>query len=117
MTLSKRGRYENPLKSPWSFEFYDSLMERQMMDRLEKDNDIVKWQKRHDVSIPWIDSQGRRHNYRPDFLVEFSDGRKTIIEVKNPTLIESSTVQRKRKAAEEWCRKRGMLYELATVLV
>ena len=115
MAISKRGRYETPTKSPWSFENYDSDLERKMMDRFEGNSEVAKWQKRHGISIPWIDTRGRKCNYRPDFLVEYADGRKALIEVKNPMLMDSLPVTRKESAAREWCRKRGMTYEIATI--
>lgn len=115
MAVSNRGIYEAPQKSPYSFERYDSDLECQMMARLEGDSEVAKWQKRHGISIPWIDAQGRKCNYRPDFLVEYTDGRKGVIEVKAAALIDSVAVQRKRRAAEEWCRRRGMTYEIATI--
>ena len=115
MPISNRGIYEAPAKSPYSFERYDSDLERKMMAKLESDADVAKWQKRHGISIPWIDARGRKCNYRPDFIVEYSDGRKALIEVKNPALMDSTAVQRKRRAAEEWCRKRSMSYEIATI--
>ena len=115
MAISKRGIYEAPVKSPYSFERYDSDMERMFMAKLERDAEVARWQKRHSISIPWIDSQGRKCNYRPDFLVEYTDGRKEIIEVKNPALMDSPSVLRKRSAAEEWCRRRGLKYLLATL--
>lgn len=115
MAISKRGIFESPSKGPYSFERYDSDLERKMMVRLESDPEVSKWQKRHGISIPWIDSHGRRCNYRPDFLVEYSDGQKLLIEVKNPALFDSPAVLRKRSAAQEWCRRRGMTYELATI--
>ncbi|MDE2900652.1 MAG: TnsA endonuclease N-terminal domain-containing protein [Chloroflexota bacterium] len=115
MAISKRGLYEAPRKSPYSFERYDSELERMFMVKLERDAEVVKWQKRHGISIPWIDGQGRKCNYRPDFLVEYNDGRKEIIEVKNPALMDSVAINRKRKAAEEWCRRRGMAYKMATI--
>ena len=114
MPVSNRGIYEAPQKSPYSFERYDSDLERAMMVRLESDGEVVKWQKRHGISIPWIDTRGRKCNYRPDFLVEYTDGRKGLIEVKAAALVDSPAVQRKRRAAEEWCRRRGMTYEIAT---
>ena len=115
MAISKRGRYEGPRKSPYNFENYDSDLERRMMIRLEDDVEVARWQKRHGISIPWIDPQGRKSNYKPDFLVEYTDGRKVIIEVKNPAMTDSPSVLRKRSAAEEWCRRRCMTYELATI--
>ena len=115
MAISKRGRYEIPSKSPYNFENYDSDLERKMMVRLESNPEVAKWQKRHGISIPWIDTRGRKCNYRPDFLVEYTDGRKSLIEVKNPALMDSPSVTRKESAAREWCRRRGMTYEIATI--
>ena len=85
------------------------------MARLEANPEVVKWQKRHGISIRWIDANGRQSKYRPDFLVEYTDGRKAIIEVKDPSKMDSQAILRKRRAAEEWCRKRGMTYEMATI--
>lgn len=115
MAISKRGIYENPCKSPYNFEHYDSNLERMMMRRLDDDVEVAKWQKRHGISIPWIDPSGRKCNYRPDFLVEYTDGRKALIEVKNPALMDSPSVLRKESSAREWCRRREMKYEMATV--
>lgn len=114
MAVSKRGVYEAPAKSPYSFERYDSDLERRMMVELEADPVVAKWQKRHDISIPWIDENGRERRYRPDFLVEYTDGRKIIIEIKGADMVDSPSVLRKQSAAREWCRKRGMSYELTT---
>ena len=36
------------------------------------------------------------------------------IEVKDPSRIESNDVQRKRRAAEIWCKQRNMEYIIAT---
>ena len=116
MVTGKRGIYEDPTKSPYNLEYYDSGLERQMMAKLEADPYVAKWQKRHGISIPWIDSQGRKHKYLPDFLVEYTDGSKAIIEVKGADRMDSPSVLRKRSAAEEWCRQRDMRYELTTKL-
>ena len=115
MAVSNRGIYEAPQKSPYSYERYDSDLERLMMARLEQDGAVAKWQKRHGISIPWVDTRGRKCSYHPDFLVEYADGRKALIEVKAAALVDSPAVQRKRSAAAEWCRKRGMTYEIATM--
>jgi hypothetical protein len=115
MAISIHGEYPNPKKSPWNFERYHSDLERRMMDRLERDPHVVKWMKRHGISIPWIDAQKHQRRYVPDFLVEYEDGRKAVIEVKDPSRIDSPDVLRKRKAAEMWCKQRGMEYEIVTI--
>jgi hypothetical protein len=115
MAISKHGEYWNAQKSPWNFERFQSDMERQMMVRLEADPHVLKWMKRHGITIPWIDGQKHQRRYCPDFLVEYEDGRKAIIEVKDPSRLDSNDLQRKRKAAEIWCRQRGMEYVVATI--
>lgn len=60
-----------------------------MMERLEGDSHVRKWVKRHGVIIPWIDGQRRQRRYVPDFLVEYQDGQKAVIEVKDPGRINS----------------------------
>lgn len=115
MAISIRGEYANPKKSPWNFERYQSDLERRMMDRLERDPQVIKWMKRHGITIPWIDSQKHQRRYVPDFLVEYECGSKAVIEVKDPSRMDSNDVQRKRKAAEMWCKQRKMEYILATV--
>lgn len=115
MAISIRGRHADPKKSPWNFENFDSDLERRMMDRLESDPRVAKWMKRHGIVIPWIDSQRRMRRYVPDFLVEYEDGRKAVIEVKDPSRIDSNDVQRKRRAAEIWCKQRNMEYVLVTI--
>ena len=115
MAISKHGEFWGPVKSPYNFERYDSDLERRMMDRLEADTTVKKWMKRHGISIPWIDGQKHQRRYVPDFIVEYEDGSKVIIEVKDPSRIDSDEVKRKRKAAEMWCRQRRMEYEIATI--
>ncbi len=113
--ISKHGQYDEPKKSPYTFERYQSDMERRMMERLDADPVVTKWMKRHGISISWVDSQKHMRRYNPDFLVEYTDGKKVLIEVKDPTRIDSDEVQRKRKAAEIWCKRRGMEYVIATI--
>ena len=115
MRISKHGEFSGPLKSPWNFERYESDLERRMMERLERDPTVAKWMKRHGITIPWIDSQKHQRRYEPDFLVEYTDGGAAVIEVKDPSRLDSNDVLRKRKAAEMWCRQRGMEYVIATV--
>ena len=112
MALAKRGNFDNPRKSAWNFEVHDSDLERRMMERLEGDPTVRKWTKRHGISIGWLDSRHRRHAYRPDFLVEYTDGALALIEVKGAGLVDSEAVQRKRRAAELWCKRRGMDYDI-----
>src|SRR5438876_8437854 len=115
MSISKHGQFDGPRKSPYNFERFQSDMERRMMERLEADPVVRRWMKRHGITIPWIDGQKHQRRYCPDFLVEYIDGSKAVIEVKDPSRLDSDDVQRKRKAAEMWCKQRRMEYVIATI--
>ena len=115
MAISIRGDFANPKKSPWNFEKFQSDLERRMMAKLDADPVVKKWMKRHGITIPWIDGQKHQRRYCPDFFVEYDDGTKAIMEAKDPSRLDSNDVQRKRKAAEIWCKQRGMEYMMATV--
>ena len=115
MPAIERGNFESPKKSPLNYEVYGSGFERQMMEKLDNDPTVRKWTKRHGISIFWVDSRHRRHRYRPDFLVEYTDGSLCLKEVKAANRVDSDEVQRKRRAAAEWCRQRGMEYEIDTI--
>jgi hypothetical protein len=115
MQISKHGIKENTKKSPYNFEKYDSELELWMMEKLDADPTVVKWMGRHGITIPWVDVQKHMRRYCPDFIVEYIDGHKAILEVKDPSRIDSDEVKRKRKAAEMWCKRRGMEYVVAMV--
>jgi hypothetical protein len=115
MALSKHGLEWNVSKSPYNFESYDSDLERKMMKRLELDPHVRKWTKRHGISIPWIDGQKHQRRYYPDFLVEYEDGSRKLIETKDRSKIDTDEVKRKRQAAELWCKRRSMEYVVATI--
>ena len=119
MAISKHGEYYGcvsaPFKSPYNFERFDSRLEERMMEKLDGDPIVAKWMKRHGISIPWVDVQKHMRRYVPDFIVQYTDGRRALIEVKDPSRIASDEVRRKRKAAEIWCKRRGMEYVVATI--
>lgn len=115
MALSKHGQLLGPAKSPYNFERYDSLMELHYMQRMEADPFVRRWMKRHTITIPWIDAQKHQRRYHPDFLVEYDDGTKALVEVKDPSKIDTDDVQRKRRSAEMWCKRRDMRYVIETV--
>ena len=111
--ISVKGRYE-PLKSAWSFEEYDSRLERRMMRQLDGDPGVEAWTKRHGIVIAWHPQPGVARRYVPDFLVRRTDGAAELVEVKNPDWIETEEVRLKGDAARRWCAARGMTYRIVT---
>ena len=114
MPASERGDFESPTKSAYSVERYDSEWEHQYMKRLERDKNITKWTKNHGISIQYVTEAGNVRGYRPDFLVEKTEGTKELHEVKGTQFLENPDTIRKHEAARNWCRKRGMSFVVAT---
>lgn len=52
--------------------------------------------------------------YFPDFLIEYVDGRKELIEIKPARKVEQKKVQKKAEAAKQWCSEHGASYKILT---
>jgi hypothetical protein len=116
---------------------YRSRWELLLMDRFDKDNNVVWWQS-EELIIPYRSPvDNRKHKYFPDFVVNLinSKGIKetVLIEVKPasqtvpPTLTEGKSKKRyiqevmtwgvneaKWKAATEYCKDRGWKFQIMT---
>ncbi len=110
--MSKHGYYENPKKSAYSIEYYDSTWEYDYMRELEGDNTVEKWTKNHGIRIPYQDDDKKYKYYKPDFLVERIDGTVELVEIKSPHILKTSNTQRKMECAKKWCGARDIQYRL-----
>ena len=59
-------------------------------------------------------SSGRTRKYYPDFLVEYVDGRKHLVEIKPKRRTNQVNVQKKLAAAETWSQEHGVTLEVVT---
>jgi hypothetical protein len=68
------------------------------------------------VKIPYISNivTGRVRHYYPDFLIEFKDGSKQLVEIKPKRRVSQAKVQKKLKAAEAWCLEHGVTLQILT---
>lgn len=68
------------------------------------------------VSIPYLSNPrlGRYRRYLPDFLVEFTDGKKVLVEVKPSQKVSHAKVQKKLTAARQWCCDHGATLQVIT---
>ena len=98
--ISKHGEKWGPQKSPYNFERFDSGLEERMMDKLDADPTVVKWMKRHGISISWVDSQKHMRRYVPDFIVRLQSAASVhlILETKGYDPLEEVKAQ----AARRW---------------
>ena len=81
---------------------------------LDSDPTIERWERCRSLWISYVDPEGQRRGYNPDFVVERLDGTKEIHEVKGTHLVSNEETKRKIAAAEEFCRKRGMAFKVIT---
>jgi len=81
---------------------FDSDPERRFATILEDDSEVVKWLKppKDLLKIQYADDD----NYNPDFIVETKNGR-FLCEIKRASDVEDSKVQKKAKAAIQWCER------------
>lgn len=84
------------------------------MRTLDADPTIRRWERCRSLWIPYVDLEGQRRGYNPDFIVERVDGTKEIHEVKGGHLMASEETRKKLEAAEKFCRKRGMMFKVTT---
>lgn len=106
----KQGKYIS-LKTREVNHFH-SLFEHDYMKQLDTDAAVKYWSKNHKISIKY-EFEGSCHRYIPDFMVEFTDGSRSLHEVKG-YVFEPKRVQAKTLAAQRYCRKQGMTYQLLT---
>jgi hypothetical protein len=110
----ERGDFENPKKSAYSVERYDSSWELDYMKRLERDKTCAKWTKNHGIAIQYVTEAGNVRGYHPDFLIERADGRKELHEIKGGQYLQNPDTIRKHEAAKNWCAKRVMSFLVVT---
>jgi len=94
---------------------YRSGWELAVMKRLDVDVRVVSWTYEQ-IVIEYVSNNRtkKRRRYYPDFFVEYSDGSREIIEVKQSRKLTNPTVVKKAEAAKSWCESRGMTYVIIT---
>lgn len=108
--ISRRGSLKGFKKNPRGESTYDSLLERNYMLELEQIGGVVSWTKDHGIRIPYRVLGLIPRTYLPDFLVTFADGTKELHETKGAGFLTWLETHAKRRAADEWCKKQGMIY-------
>ena len=134
---SKKSRYKQGYINPKSvtklFEsqrsqpiIYRSSYEKRFIYWLEHSSQVTAWGSEC-VRIKYISPlDGQEHSYYPDYLVEFSDGSKSLIEIKpyNQTVKPDPrcewAVQEFKKNVAKWisakdfCEHNGMTFKILT---
>lgn len=133
---SKKGRYKQGYIDPSTCKklfpsisrtpiIYRSSYELKFINWLENSKSVKYWGSEC-VKIPYFFIDGKTHSYYPDYLVEFEDGSRMIVEIKpyNQTqkpINENCWLYKeyeknicKWKATTEFCNKCGYKFKILT---
>lgn len=106
-----KGNHYSPKTGKTSY--YRSSWELRFMVQLDNDPHVKDYQYEPFV-IPYV-WDGGDHRYLPDFLVEYSDGRKELIEVGPEKLKEENfRNQAKIESARLFCESRGWTFRVVS---
>lgn len=90
---------------------YRSSWEREFIDYLDNNNKISSFYV-ESITIKYHYDQIR--HYIPDFLVEYVDGKKEIIEIKPSCFLEHKINKLKFAAARKYCEENNMKFRVLT---
>lgn len=91
-----------------------SNYEKDFFLKLSEDINVTSIIRVHGLGIEYTDSENINHNYIPDFIVNYNDGKSLLIEVKPRYMINNELVLLKRDAAINYCRVHNMTYVMVT---
>jgi len=113
----RKGHYKTGLHvSPKAGDCnYRSGWEKSYCEHLDADP-TVKTYAYEGIVVAYINNirSGKLRKYFPDFLVEYTDGRKILVEIKPKKRVDQLQVQKKLRAAEQWCLDHGATLEVVT---
>jgi len=105
----KQGYFKSK-KMQESFYFMSSYEEHRM-ELLENSDKVIKFTNKHKIRIPYKKSNGKIAHYIPDILVTFADNTLILEEIKG-RVRDVDVFERKKEAAENYCKKNGMIYKV-----
>lgn len=107
-----RGEYTSPIaglckhRSGWELAY---------MKYLDENPDVTKWEYEK-LKIEYVSNTrtGKIRNYIPDFYVEYSDGRREVVEIKPQRKLDQAIIKKKTSAAQSWCFNMGIIFVIIT---
>lgn len=104
----KRGYCQNETTN--TEEFYQSGYELSFMKYLNSKKDVLFWTKKHGININY-EFSGSSKIYRPDLLIHFISGFKSIVELKGYERIPEM-IEYKVNAGIEYCNLNNLHYQI-----
>ena len=115
-----KGKYipKNKSKFNKSSAIYRSMWERRFMIYCDRSENILEWNSEA-IHIPYVSPKDDRlHNYYPDFYIKYKDVNgnviEKIVEIKPQWQKRWSVNKAKWKAAREYCKEHGYLFQVLT---
>lgn len=94
--------------------YYASSYELKALNIFETDSDIINFGRCHD-RIEYISPEdNKKHWYLPDFIAEYSNGRKIVIEIKAQWQVSEPKTAAKIDAARKYYLNDGLSYQVWT---
>jgi hypothetical protein len=90
---------------------YRSNWEKKAFEELDQDV-LVKKFTVEPFSIEYLNAKGRKSNYYPDLLIEYTDGTLMLVEIKPKDLIKDSIMRLKFRAACAYCKLHGIGFKV-----
>ena len=81
-----------------------------MMQKLDNDEKVVYWTKNHKIRIPYV-LNDIQHYYIPDFLINYQDGTKEILEVKG-YIYNKQMFEAKNDACKTFCDNNNIKFNV-----
>ena len=94
---------------------YRSSWELSVAQYLDLDTTVATYQYEA-LQVPYL-FRGKTHTYYPDFIVQYNNGKKVVIEVKRKDKLLDLKVVAKQKAVKVWCASNGYEYVFWTNLM
>ncbi len=115
-TVSNRGRrnvigYFPSLKMHRMVQF-ESTLERDLIYLLDFAPQVAEFEEQP-LKIEY-EYEGKILTYTPDFQVVFTNGQRFLLECKPVCFVGLEENQRKFKAAQAWCTKKGWIFQIIT---
>jgi len=105
-----RGHYTS-IKSNKTYH-YRSSWELKYMEMLDNDIDVLNWEY-EPFSIKYIFEE-KEKNYIPDFIIEYINGVKKLIEIKPKNLVDYGKNKAKAEFGQKWAKENGFVYEVVS---
>jgi hypothetical protein len=107
-----RGEYTSPIAGACK---HRSGWELAYMKYLDENPDVTKWEYEK-LKIEYVSNTraGKIRNYIPDFYVEYSDGRREVVEIKPQRKLDQAIIKKKTSAAQSWCFSMGITFVIIT---